>query len=595
MQRYLKICVFCLIFLVSVCFIFADGSESKQGHTYYFSEKINLIFYELCDLVENSDPVNEILAQRIDLIRSKIEDNELLLLMTDEKPNNALFGACFSFSLDNPSQKPVISLDKYLLALYPRQKSLVFSLLIHELQHAYNYFMNHEAFITTYDNLLENYFYEMDAYHVEALLIRDVLIPENFTLTDFEKLLISSFNNDNLDYFSFVFINLDMRLVYYLHNVTLNKQSAEQNIEELIRVGNELIDFFEFPEHDSKWNQFVSLIPMHTYCRFIQQHVYNILVNKARLKTAPEDFSLPDHSQELYDMVLKMQELLSPYNQFFISYGRELLAYFGASLHTADDVYKDVANYEFLVCAHITHKYIHITPNEAIESGDVVTPSSRLGKTLKEPSLLSKKHDQSIRESISLYDAGNYKQAAKILEKAADDEASNPFILYNYARALYRYDRGKSYSVYARLIELLDAQTDTESYVEIKPYSEFLNEIEDQRLQQDILSVQREFKKFNYTKIKIDMWFIEAYWKIGTLHLDRKEYLKAAFEITRGLEGGLGSYKKLKEQAYQYLTEAYFYLKKYALALYCAQKTLDINPLNTYVDKYVKEIRRTKH
>jgi hypothetical protein len=595
MPQYVKKSIFCLFFLFSFCFIFADSPDSKQSHTYYLSEKLHLIFHELCDLIENGDPANEILIQRIDLIKSKIEHNELLLLMTDEGLHNVLFGACFNFSLDDPTQKPVISLDKTLLSLYPRQKSLVFSLLIHEIQHAYNYFVDHEAFVTTYNNLLENYLYEMDAYHVEALFIRDVLIPQDYPLTDFEKLLVVSFENDNLDYFSFVFINLDMRLVYYLYNVTLNKQSVEKNIEELLRVGNELIDLFKYPEQDDKWNQFVSLIPMHTYCRFIQQYVYNVLVKKAQLAMEPEDFFLPDHSRELYDIVLKMQELLHPYDQFFTTYSRELLAYFGESLCTEADVYKEVTNYEYLVCAHIMHRYIHITPDKSIEAGDIINPNSQLGEPLKEPPVLSQQHDQSIRKSISLYDTGKYEQAAKLLEQAAQDEPSNPFILYHYARALYRCDREKSYSIYSQLIKLLDAQTVTEYYVDIKPHTETVNEIEDKHLRQEIMAVQNEFKKFNYEKIKIDMWFVEAYWKISTLHLDKKEYLRAAFEIMRGLEGGLGSYKKLKEQAYQYLTEAYFHLKKYALAFYCAQKTLEINSENTYVQKYIKEMEKTKN
>ncbi|MBN1798881.1 MAG: hypothetical protein JW822_09905 [Spirochaetales bacterium] len=41
------------------------------------------------------------------------------------------------------------------------------------------------------------------------------------------------------------------------------------------------------------------------------------------------------------------------------------------------------------------------------------------------------------------------------------------------------------------------------------------------------------------------MWFVEAYWKIGTLYLDRKEYLKGAFEITRAREV-LGGHRDIK-------------------------------------------------
>ncbi|MBN1798882.1 MAG: hypothetical protein JW822_09910 [Spirochaetales bacterium] len=443
MQRYVMRIVLCLLFLVSVMYISADKADSNRSITYHFSERLLQIFYELCDLVENSHPANEMLCQRVALIRTKRESYELLLLMSDQAVSNVHYGAQFNYSPDNPEQKPIIIVEKNLLALYPRQKSLVFSLLIHEMQHAYNYFIDYKAFTSTYNNLLENYLYEMDAYHVEALLIRDVLIPHKLPLTDFGKLLVSSFKNDNLDYFSYVFKNLDMSLVYYLCDVTLDKQSAEKNIREFIRVGNQLIDSFEFPEQDNEWNRFITLIPMHTYCRFIQQYVYNVLVKKAWLVMAPEDFFLPEHSQELYDIVLKMQELLNPYNVLFITYGNKLMARFGESLLTDADVFEEVTNYESYVFADKILQYIHVIPNEVIERGDIITPNIHLGKELEQPTLLSDKHHHTIQEAISLYNAKRYEQAAKLMKKAAQDEPSNPFILYYYAGALYRYNRKK--------------------------------------------------------------------------------------------------------------------------------------------------------
>jgi len=35
--------------------------------------------------------------------------------------------------------------------------------------------------------------------------------------------------------------------------------------------------------------------------------------------------------------------------------------------------------------------------------------------------------------------------------------------------------------------------------------------------------------------VTVDVWFVDAYWKVGTLHIDRAEWERAAFEISRAL------------------------------------------------------------
>ena len=85
---------------------------------------------------------------------------------------------------------------------------------------------------------------------------------------------------------------------------------------------------------------------------------------------------------------------------------------------------------------------------------------------------------------------------------------------------------------------------------------------------------------------------IDTYWKIGTLYLDRAEYANGSLEIQRAVVAHLHTTKntnlnqRFLDEAYGFLTEAFFFLKdlKNNNFYYCKAKIN--NPNNTYVDKY---------
>ena len=174
------------------------------------------------------------------------------------------------------------------------------------------------------------------------------------------------------------------------------------------------------------------------------------------------------------------------------------------------------------------------------------------------PEVQSDRHQKEIDTSRRLYDEGKYIEAAKTVQAALKDEPSNVFILECYARALYRMDpyRPASYEVYRRLISLLD-------------------------------------NKEEKTTILLDSWFKEAYWKYGTLLMDRGEWEKAAFEISRALAicFSQNDMQPFILQAYSYLTKAYFHMERYDVAKYYADAALQINPKNEYVKYYLDQIK----
>lgn len=177
------------------------------------------------------------------------------------------------------------------------------------------------------------------------------------------------------------------------------------------------------------------------------------------------------------------------------------------------------------------------------------------------PEVQSDRHQKEIDTSRRLYDEGKYIEAAKAVQTALKDEPENLFILECYARALYRMDtyRPASYEVYRRLISLLDS-------------------------------------KEKKTTILLDSWFLEVYWKYGTLLMDRGEWEKAAFEISRALAicFSQNDTQPFILQAYSYLTKAYFHMGRYDVSKYYADAALQINPKNEYVKYYLEQIKE-KH
>lgn len=154
----------------------------------------------------------------------------------------------------------------------------------------------------------------------------------------------------------------------------------------------------------------------------------------------------------------------------------------------------------------------------------------------------------------ALYSQQSYQEAVALLEPAHRDEPENHFVLEAYGRALFRADqRPRSFEIYGKLLDLLEAQNPVKG------------------------------------SLLIDMWFIDTYWKRGIMHLDRGEWDKAAFEISRAFTGM--NDPLIIDQALGYLTKAFFHIGDHEVAWYYARETLRHNPKNQYVLQYMNQMR----
>jgi tetratricopeptide (TPR) repeat protein len=190
-------------------------------------------------------------------------------------------------------------------------------------------------------------------------------------------------------------------------------------------------------------------------------------------------------------------------------------------------------------------------------AGAVLVDGRAIGAFEPPPAVVSDRHQARVEAANRLYDTRDYAGALAAIEPAYLDERDNPFLLETYARVLYRKgERAQSFVLYRQLVDLLDARWGAPD------------------------------------SVTVDLWFVDAYWKAGTLHMDRREWDRAAFEISRALVGGLAWEPLAEDQALSYLTKAYFELGRHEEARYYAERALGRNPRNTYARQYLDRLAR---
>ena len=289
-------------FAIIIIFFSAVLSATAQDSPRDLANKFNNILIEYFSIACASK--NPEIAKRANAANKLLQSGKVkvnLIFPNAEKPLSSA-----EFCLDENTQ-PALTIKPALIHAYKNNKSLVFAMLMHEIDHIYNYGKDPDWFFEASKNdPLEKYLFEMDAAFIEALFLRDESIPRKWKLSKFENYLIDSFNSDNLASYSFVFQMVDIDFIYTIYKIPNSKLSTEECCNKMLAFGESFRQSIESSGIETNWKTYMTEVSARSYLQYAPRLAARILTLR-NSQINPKD-SIDSHIPNYDKIILAIQD-----------------------------------------------------------------------------------------------------------------------------------------------------------------------------------------------------------------------------------------------------------------------------------------------
>jgi len=285
---------------------------------------MDTIFKELDSILRYSGSKETVVNEIFSNVDQMIKDEKLLFAIMDKYPG-PLYAS--SFYVDEQNQA-WIGIDKELIDMYPERKELVFSIIIHEYKHAYDY-LTVENYVEHRNDEIEDYLYEMDALFVEALFIKYYLAENGYNLGNFERYLLASLDMDDLNSASTLFKKVDKGIIYSTYGMIIAVNEGNTTLYELLtKIDNDLDQIIIDSQkvYESDWEKYVHLVEANTLQYYLPILVKSIDGSK-RNPTETQEFAIfAENANQKLDQIYEYLQQDSK-QQFLINYHKDILGY----------------------------------------------------------------------------------------------------------------------------------------------------------------------------------------------------------------------------------------------------------------------------
>lgn len=277
-----------------------------------YPSRLEKILDNLETLVHETHSEDPLVREMAERVIAKIHQKELAVYLNPNLAGNIYEGAYFGYR--KQGSDPHIAFSPYIVDLYETHPSIVYAIIMHESKHADSFFHNRKYYLSVEGNPIEEYMFELDSYHIEAMFIRDyVMTNKKFKPTKFENFLATSFIENNLRRFSYGALGTDAQLTYYLNDLIRSDKRKDEKYAELDRITDSILKQ-NYRESDEPGQRFNRTVPLHTMVKFYVQFVRDIetypFTQADYLKT--KNFNLKTDKPELYE---KFTELVKTFNE----------------------------------------------------------------------------------------------------------------------------------------------------------------------------------------------------------------------------------------------------------------------------------------
>jgi hypothetical protein len=281
------------------------------------------ILYNLSQIIENRDN-NDIVYTIFSSTKKSIQNKEIIM---EEQPNindevnqkmaNSIFGIYF-----RKDKKGYLSLSfgqKY-LDTYNKNSTPHYVMLIHELKHIYDFYLNKDNFFNSTPK--EKFYYEIEAKKIEYEFIKHYLVGK-YQLTKLEDYILKSYENDELEAYNIINHKDSSTMYQFLIDLEAeyknNKISKQQIIDKIIlKIGplleksNTFLTIFSLNrQNDSHFQNYVNFIRLKTFIKYYDIVIVPILNNinslelQEHIETIYRLIQVHDHPNHLYSLSLE--------------------------------------------------------------------------------------------------------------------------------------------------------------------------------------------------------------------------------------------------------------------------------------------------
>lgn len=316
--------------LPTLMFLYVSVNIFSIDENYYLSRFSRLLNQYEQFMLEKGNRSSEYYTA-FELFTEKLYANETIFSLDTNNSNLVSGGAHFQISEDKESY--FISVGYKLVDIYDFYPTLIYSILTHEIWHAYAYITNPDGFLMQDTDPFEKLLYEFDAIYYEGLFIEESVKGSGFILSDFEDYLQKCYKENQMSDFISALYKVDYYSINTLYNLRneyyelKNREVLDQGIKEL---GEMILKYYqESVTGDDLWFRYKMLVAIQTYTEYSVVLFKQTEGNENPEQTWGEIYEIYGDYHTIY---LKMSEILNENPTFVKEKNQEYLDHFNRDL-----------------------------------------------------------------------------------------------------------------------------------------------------------------------------------------------------------------------------------------------------------------------
>jgi hypothetical protein len=292
------------LILTSVIFLLIGGLEPARAINQ--SDPGSIVTQILSDYESVvSGPPNAEYVMAKDNYESMRKSGKIQVRILEESVDSLL--KTMDFAVDWKTGHTYLDINLAALPMYEKYKTVFYSMLTHELWHAYAYVQDPVGYKDFTTDPFEKMMYQSDAYAIEAKFIGSILIAKGFKVTPFEQYLYDCYKGDSMFSFTSIFSAEDIfigRALYGVREKRLQGGLDQGGVyEQCTAIGKGAIASFEKLNESSKsFDVYTGWISLFTFDYYVK-----LLVNQTEKQRANWDQIKADYP-EFWKTMINIQE-----------------------------------------------------------------------------------------------------------------------------------------------------------------------------------------------------------------------------------------------------------------------------------------------